>query len=197
MRRALATALLTGYAVVLVLAAWPPEVRPHAIDLPSDVARIALRAVGIIPGLAVFETGYQDKVLIRSDCIRVLARDAQRRTTVLAPPDDHCVTEGVRLVVPWTEGALRALILRSPPGVAEAAIGDWVCHGPHWRASPSQGWQDVTVVWTQPYLDLRSREEGVANAAAFVWRCDPPGLMERLIRPTDAELRALEAGAGS
>ena len=193
MRRALATALLTGYAVVLGLAALPPEVRPHALDRPGDVARAVLRAVGIVPGLAVFETGYQDQVLVRADCIRVVARDAQRRATVLAPPGDHCVTEGVRLIVPWTEGALRALILRSPPGVAEAAIGDWACHGPSWG---STAWQDVTVTWTQPHLDLRSRAEGVANAAAFVWRCDPAGLVERWIRPSDADLRALEARTG-
>jgi hypothetical protein len=193
MRRALATALLTGYAVVLGLAALPPEVRPHAFDRPGEIARAVLRAVGIVPGLAVFETGYQDQVLVRADCIRVVARDAQRRATVLAPPDDHCVTEGVRLVVPWTEGALRALILRSPTGVAEAAIGDWACHGPIWG---SPAWQDVTVTWTQPYLDPRSRAEGVANAAAFVWRCDPAGLVERLIRPTDADLRALDARTG-
>ncbi len=194
MRRALATAMLSGYAVVLALAAWPPEVRPHAIDLPSDVARIALRAVGIIPGLAVFETGYDDHGLVRADCIRVSARDATGRSSVLAPPGDHCVTEGVRLFVPWTEGGLRAWILRSPPRVAEAAIGDWVCHGPHWGAP---AWRDVTVVWTQPYLDLRSHEEGVANAAFFVWSCDPPGLTQRVMRPTDAELRTLEAAERS
>lgn len=193
MRRALATALLTGYAVALGLAALPPEVRPHALDRPSDGTRAVLRAIGIIPGNAVFETGYQDQVLVRADCIRVVARDAQRRATVLAPPGDHCETEGVRLVVPWTEGALRAVILRSPAGVAEAAIGDWACHGPTW-GSPS--WRDVTVTWTQPYIELRSRTEGVANAAAFVWRCDPAGLVERLIRPTDADLRALDARTG-
>jgi hypothetical protein len=186
----IAALLLTGYAALLALAAIPPEVRPGAIEVPSEVARLAMNAVGIHAGLAVFETGYQDAVLVRADCIRVRARDAAGRTAVLAPPDDHCVTEGVRLFVPWQEGALRALMLRAPPGVAEAAIGDWACRGPAW-GSPE--WEEVAVVWTQPWLDLRSGDEGVANAAYFRWRCEPAELVERVLRPTDTQLEALAA----
>ncbi len=192
-RRA-AALVLTAYAALLALAAIPPEVRPRAIATPSEIARIALHAVGIHAGMAVFETGYQDRLLVRADCIRVSARDAHGRTTVLAPPGDRCVTQGVRLFVPWTEGALRAVTLRAPPGVAEAAIGDWACRGPLWG---SPDWQEVTVSWKQPWLDLHSRAEGVANAAYFVWRCEPAGLVERVLRPTDAQLAALEARAGN
>ena len=179
---------LTAYAVALVVAAIPPEVRPRALEIPGEITRRALQAVGIHAGLAVFETGYQDEVLVRADCIRVSARDAQGRSVVLAPPGDRCVTQGVRLFVPWQEGALRAVMLRAPPGVAEAAIGDWACRGPVW-GSPE--WAEVTVVWTQPWLDLRSREEGVANAAYFRWRCEPAGLIERVLRPSDAQLDLL------
>lgn len=183
--------LLTGYAAALALAAIPPEVRPRAIEIPSELVRLAMKSIGIHAGLGVFATGYQDKVLVRADCIRVVARDAQGNATVLAPPGDHCVTEGVRLTVPWTEGALRAVTLRAPPGVAEAAIGDWACRGPSWG---SPAFEQVTVVWTQPWIDLRSRAEGVANAAYFIWRCDPAGLVDRVLRPTDAQLEALEMG---
>lgn len=189
--RRIAALLLTVYAAALALAAIPPEVRPRAIEIPSEVLRLAMKSIGIHAGLAVFATGYHDKVLVRADCIRVRARDAQGNTTELAPPGDRCVTEGVRLVVPWTEGALRAVTLRAPPGVAEAAIGDWACRGPAWG---SPAFEQVTVSWTQPWIDLRSRQEGVANAAYFIWRCDPAELVERVLRPTDAQLEALESG---
>ena len=189
----IAALLLTGYAAALALAAIPPEVRPAAITVPSEGVRVAMRAVGIHPGLAVFETGDRREVLVRADCIRVSARDAGGRVVVLAPPGDHCVTEGIRLFVPWREGALRAVLLRAPPGVAEAAIGDWACRGPSWGSADRE---EVTVVWTQPWLDLRSRAEGIANAAYFVWRCDPARLVERVLRPTDAQLEALAARGG-
>lgn len=184
--------LLTGYAIVLAIAAWPPEARPRLLDLPSEAARIALRAFAIKPGVAVFETGRDDpRIVVRQDCIRVVGRDAQGVETVFAPPDDRCVTEGARLIVPWLEGGLRTLVLRSPAGLAEPLIGDWFCHGPHWEAHRLR---EVDVVWTQPWLDLHGDREGVANAAAFRWRCDPPGLVERLIRPSDAQLRAFAGG---
>lgn len=192
--RRLAVLGLVAYALVLALAAVPAEVRPHALDGPSRIAWRSLRAVGIQPGLAVFETGYgeHEGVMVLADCIRVVARDADGRSTVLAPPGDHCVTSGSRLVVPWEEGALRAVVLRAPPGVAEPAIGAWACRGPHWGSS---AWREVTVTWTQPWKNLRSGEQGVTNAAYFVWRCEPPDLVRRVLRPTDAELRSLEASA--
>ncbi|RIL07535.1 MAG: hypothetical protein DCC71_02625 [Proteobacteria bacterium] len=191
-RARLASALLTAYAAVLVVAALPPEVRPRWLDLPSEAGRIALRSLAIKPGVAVFETGRDDpRILVRQDCIRVVGRDAHGRETVFAPPDDRCITEGARLVIPWLEGGLRTLVLRSPPGLAEPLIGDWFCHGPNWAAYELR---EVKLVWTQPWVDMRSGEEGVANAAAFAWRCDPPGMLRRLIRPSDAELRAFEQG---
>lgn len=191
-RSRLAALALTAYAAVLAIAAIPPEVRPRLLDVPSETARIALRAFAIKPGVAVFETGREDpRILIRQDCIRVTGRDAAGHEIVFAPPDDRCVTEGVRIVVPWLEGGLRTLVLRSPPGLAEALIGDWFCHGPSWAP---YGLREVRVAWTQPWVSLHGREEGVANAAAFAWRCDPPGLTERLIRPSDAQLRAFQGG---
>lgn len=189
-KRRLATALLTAYAAALAVTACPPAMRPSAVAVPIQIAERALRTIGIKPGLAVFETGYEDRVLVLQDCIRVLARDEHGRTTVLAPPGDVCVTKGARAVVPWTEGGLRSWILRTPPGVAEPALGDWICRGPLWG---SPDWNEVAVIWTQPWIELRSDRKGVANAAYFVWRCEPPGLVERVLRPTDAALRAVEA----
>ncbi len=190
--RRVATALLTAYSAVLVLSAFPPEARPRFLDVPSEVARIALRSLGIRAGVAVFETGRDDpRIVIRQDCIRLRGREANGRMIVLAPQDDHCVTEGVRVIVPWMEGALRTLVLRSPPGLAEPLIGDWVCHGPHWDAYDLR---EVELVWTQPWLDLVDGHEGIANAALVVWRCDPPGFVRRVLRPTDADLSSLEKG---
>lgn len=192
LRRAAAVALAT-YAFALAITAIPPAFRPAPLRAPIGLVQRALRAFGIVPGLAVFETGYEDRVLVRQDCIRVVARDTSGAVHVLAPPGDRCVTRGVRAVVPWTEGGMRAWVLRAPAGVAEPALGDWVCRGPLW-GSPERA--EVTVIWTQPWVELRSGREGVANAAYFVWRCEPPGLTTRVLRPTDAALRAVEAGLG-
>jgi hypothetical protein len=119
----------------------------------------------------------------------VRARDAEGRIDVLAPPGGRCVTAGVRVVQPWLEGALRSLVLRAPPGVAEPALGDWICHGARFRA---RGFEAVELVWTQPWVELAGGAEGVANAAFVTWRCRPPGLIQRVPRPDDAQLRALE-----
>jgi hypothetical protein len=192
-RRRLATLVLTAYAAALAVTAIPPAFRPAALRAPIASVQRVLRAFGIVPGLAVFETGYEDRVLVRQDCIRVVARDISGDVRVLAPPDDRCVTRGVRVVVPWTEGGMRAWVLRAPPGVAEPALGDWVCRGPLWGSSD---WSEVTVIWTQPWVELRSGREGVANAAYFVWRCDPPALVERVMRPSDAAMRAVESRLG-
>lgn len=193
LRRA-ATVVLATYAFALAVTAIPPAFRPPALRPAIDSVQRTLRAFGIVPGVAVFETGAEDRVLVRQDCIRVVARDARGAVRVLAPPGDHCVTHGVRAVVPWTEGGMRAWVLRAPPGVAEPALGDWVCRGPLWG---SPDWTEVNVIWTQPWVDLRSGREGVANAAYFVWRCEPPGLTERVLRPSDAALRAVEARLGA
>jgi len=172
------------YAALLVLAAVPPEVRPRAIEKPGEIARTALRFVGIRPGVAVFEASRAaSQRIVRNDCIRVRGVDARGRAQVVAPPLDACVTHGVQLLVPWTEGMLRSLVLRAPPGVAEAAIGDWVCHAPRFA---SQGFRQVQLAWTAPWIDRSSGAEGVTSNARIVWRCDPPGLEQRVLGTGDA-----------
>jgi hypothetical protein len=176
---------------MLALAAIPPEVAPRALVAPGATARAALRAFGIRPGVAVFEAPLEaTSRVVLADCIRVAGRDASGRDVVLAPPGDHCVVSGVRAGVPWTEGALRGLVLRAPAGLAEPLLGDWFCHGPHWRAL---GLRNVRVAWTQPWTDWTRDESGTTAAAIFEWRCAPPGLERRSLRPSDAELRGFLA----
>jgi hypothetical protein len=137
----------------------------------------------------VFGGGRDDpRIVILADCLGVRGRDAQGRVRTVAPPGGRCVTEGARWTQPWIEGALRSVVLRAPPGLAEPAIGDWVCHGPRFR---EQGFAEVELLWTQPWLDPRSGAEGLANAALFVWRCEPPGLVRRVLRPSDDQVREL------
>ena len=187
--RRVATLALSSYAVVLGLAALPPEVRPHLLEIPGEFARIALRGVGIRPGVAVFEASVQSSHrVVRNDCIRVRSIDRAGRAVVLAPPGGDCVTEGARFAVPWSEGALRSLVLRAPAGVAEPAIGDWICHGPHWHDRDIAA---VEVLWTEPWLEMASGAEGVDRVALFVWRCEPPGLVRRSLHPSEAEVQHL------
>jgi len=154
-RRRFATALLTGYAALLVIAAIPEEVRPRALDGSFAMGRRVLRAGAIQPGVAVFQTRRDDPPIVVRDCIRLRGRDAGGAVHTLEPPDGECFVAGARWTQPWLEGGLRSLILRSPPGLAEPVIGDWVCHGPHWRARELR---EVELVWTQPWQDLQSGE---------------------------------------
>lgn len=178
-RRAVFTAALTAYATALALAAIPPEVRPRAIADVADAARVALRAVGIRPGVAVFESATTPTTrIVRNDCIALRVRDAGGRVRTIAPPDDRCVTRGARLTIPWTEGLLRSVVLRAPPGVAEAALGDWACHAPRFAAlAPAE----VEIEWDAAWIDRASGAEGVERNALVRWRCAPPGVIERRI----------------
>jgi hypothetical protein len=183
-----ATLALCSYAAVLALAAVPPEVRPPLLGIPGESARRALRSLGIRPGVAVFEASVQrsDRV-VRNDYIRVRSIDRSGRATRLAPPG-ACETQGARFAVPWTEGAIRSLVLRAPAGVAEPAIGDWICHGPHWHGRDTAA---VELLWTEPWLELASGVEGVDRVALFIWRCEPPGLARRSLHPSEAEVQDL------
>jgi hypothetical protein len=96
------------------------------------------------------------------------------------------VLDGVRAAVPWTEGLLRSVVLRAPPGVAEPALGDWICHAPRFAA---ERFVETELVWTAPWVDRATGAEGTANDALVVWRCDPPGLVQRVLAPTDDALR--------
>lgn len=124
---------------------------------------------------------------MRNDCIAVRGIDADGRAHVVAPPEGRCVTEGLRLSVTRTEGLLRSLVLRAPPGVAEAAIGDWVCHDARFA---ERELSEVELVWTAPWVDRATRAEGVERNALVVWRCDPPGIEQRVLQPSEADLRA-------
>jgi hypothetical protein len=103
--------------------------------------------------------------------------EASGRAVRIAPPGD-CATRGLRLRVPWTEGMLRSLVLRTPPGVAEAAIGDWICHAPRFAA---HAFREVTIAWTEPWVERATGVEGVTESAFVRWRCDPPGAVERVL----------------
>ena len=179
--------LLVLYSGLLVLGAWPAEVRPAALDALGRTPSTLLRAVGIRPGIAVFEAGRERTTrVVRNDCIRARGHPAGAPAVLVAPPDGHCHTRGFRWRLPWQEALLRSLLLRTR--APEAVLGDWLCGADRSRTDP---FERVDVLWTQPWVDLETGEEGVAHAAWFAWRCDPPGLEKRLLRPSEAELRRL------
>jgi len=153
---------------------------------------VALRAVGIRPGVAVFEAAPTATArIVRNDCLVLRGIDAAGRVHTVAPPDGRCVTRGARWSVPWTEGLLRSVVLRAPAGVAERALGDWVCHAPRFAA---HGFRSVELVWTAPWVERASGAEGVARNALVEWRCDPPRLERRLLQPSEADLQGRAGG---
>lgn len=184
--RRIGLVLLSVYTGLLVVAAWPPEAQPAAVRLPSALASAGLRSLGIRPGVAVFEAGREPgRRVTRNDCVRVRGFPVDGGAPqLLHPPDGHCFTEGTRWSLPWQEGLLRSLLLRSP--APEAAIGDWACHGPRHGGA---GYERIDVLWSQPWVDLGTGEEGIWYAAWFVWRYEPAGLLSHALRPTEDDLR--------
>ncbi len=180
---------LVGYAALLALAAWPEEVRPGALDLPSRLANFALRKVGIVAGVPVYEPPRQRIVRLElNDCIRVRGFDRQGRAEVLAPPGGACFTSGVRFTIPWPELALRSLLLRSTKPTNQAAIGDYFCHGRRFR---ERRFAEIEVFWWVPWRDLRSGETGRTPVFVYRWQCRPAHILWERTGPSEDELRRL------
>jgi hypothetical protein len=195
-RRWLAFTALVLYALVLLLSALPPPVRPRVLDLPSLVASIALRKVGLRAGISVFSPPRERIVhVLRQDCIRVRGLRPGAPPETLAPPGGRCVTSGFRPSLPPREWFLRSLLTggegQTSELMREAVIGDFFCHGPDFR---ERGFAEVEVVWTKPGFHIDSGAESTENVLLFRWRCEPPGVLESSAGPSDARLRQLPGG---
>ena len=88
--------LIVLYMSCLVLAAWPPEIRPSALDGVSPRIRYVLESVGIRAGMSVFG-GRPDKQtsIARAHCIVVKGTDSKGSETQLYPVE-ACPREGFR-----------------------------------------------------------------------------------------------------
>ena len=190
-RRSLGLAALVTYTGFLVLAALPPEVRPRPLERAGESARALLASFGIRPGVAVFESSRQPvSRIVLNDCIRVRGLVEGRPPELLQPRDGRCFTRGLRPRMPWREYAVRSLLLRPPPPLDHALLGDGFCHA----GRPEASFDAVEIVWSQPWRELGGDASGLSHAALLVWRCEPPGLTRRSLRPDAAEILRLPPG---
>ena len=187
--RRVAVALLTTYALLLLLSAWPDEARPPLLDLPSRLSTAWLGGVGLRGGVPVFEPPAQRITRVsRNDCIRVRGLAHGAAPAVLYPADARCVTSGFRPRIPWIEQALRGLLVRGPTPLNQAAVGDFFCFE---GGAPAPRFDEIEVLWTVPWFHIETGEEGVHNVVVYRWRCDPPGIVHEVRNPSDAELESL------
>jgi hypothetical protein len=194
MRRALVPVLL-AYATLLVLSAWPAEVRPAVLDGPAHAARAVLGTVAIRGGMAVFEPAPPRIVRVqRNDCFRVLGLVEGRPPVRLHPRDGTCFTRGVRLRIPPEAWMLRSLHLRTPAPLGQAVVGDRYCH-PDGAAAPR--FDEIEVLWTQPFFEIETGAEGRVHPILYRWRCRPPALVFERRGPSDAEVERSSAGGAA
>lgn len=123
--------LIVLYMLCLVLAAWPSEIRPSALNGASIGVFKLLESVGIRAGMAVF-AGQLDKrtTIVRSRCIVVKGVDAKGTETQLYPADP-CPAVGFRWKPVIYEHMIRHWVgdLRSARDLSNLwAMGDHFCN---------------------------------------------------------------------
>jgi hypothetical protein len=192
-RRWIAFSALTLYAAILFLSALPPPVRPQVLDFGSILSAMILRDVGLRAGISVFQPPRERIVeVLRQDCIRVRGARPGAPPEVLAPAGGRCITSGFRPALPRREWFLRSLLTggeaQVPELLRQAVIGDFFCHAPEYR---TRGFDEVEVLWTKPSFHIDTGAESTTNVLLFRWRCEPPGVVESDVSPSDARLRAL------
>ena len=86
---------------------------------------------------------------------------------------------------------LRSLLVRARAPLSQAAIGDYYCHR---GRTDAPRFDEVELLWTQPWFDLHTGEEGHGHVILYRWRCRPPGLVLDVRAPSDADVERLTAG---
>ena len=178
--------LLLVVSALLVLGAWPRAVRPAALDGAAAYARAMLGTIGMRSGVRVFEPSRERIVYVtRNDCIRVRGLRAGAPPVVLEPADGACRLDGFHPGVPRHEWMLRSLLIRGRAPQSQAAIGDFYC------ARDGADFDEIEVLWTQPWRHIDTGREGHTHLILYRWRCDPPALVYESRSPSDAEVDAL------
>ena len=106
--------ILLLYMGVLVLSAWPTDVRPTFLDDAHAAVYSALESVGVRAGLPVFVGQAKPlEYLKRARCTIVTGVEANGKKSRVYPTDD-CPTKGLRwkpvvyehMIVHWTQAIL-------------------------------------------------------------------------------------------
>ena len=190
LRRRLGTALLLGYAAIVVLAAWRHEVRSSIFERPVVWARSVLALASIPPGVAVFstETELSSDILIAAQCfeVRGVAGDAPARR-IYPESGRACPAPSPRM---WVRGEDIALY-RFATGLRSAAGSRGGESRPrsrerfarllvetmaeHFRSRAEREFAPdrYALLWTESHVDYRSGEHSERVVALVRWRADP------------------------
>lgn len=186
--RRIGLALLTGYVVVVVLAAWRHEIRPAFLDRPGRLARSALASAGVRPGVAVFtaDTGTAPDAKITASCLEVRVVEVGGATRRLYPLGEApCPAEPPRL---WVTGEA-ILLSRSAAGLrAAVAAGRTGSLDPSNRRLPRLLAESIAdhfrrrvrrqgiaadryaLLWTESRVSYRTGARTRGAVALFEWR---------------------------
>lgn len=159
--------LIVVYMLSLVLAAWPSEIRPEALDGISGGSRHVLETVGIRAGMPVF-FGSKEKYtrIIRGRCIVVEGTDRNGRRMRLHP-GKPCIPVGFRwrpviyehMLLSWSWSVERGI---ESPNLW--AMGDHFCN-----SSLGRNLQSVDISVLILFMDYETgRETPVSNPVGHV-----------------------------
>jgi hypothetical protein len=130
-RALVTTPLILGYMLVLVVAAWPAEIRPSQLDAFSKWSFDTLAEAGLLAGMQVFRgEAERMKKLVLFECVVVDGIDRSGELVRLHPLEP-CPAEGFRwkpeifhhMILHWT----KKLRPGSNPGNLRA-LSDYFCH---------------------------------------------------------------------
>ena len=96
--RVFGTAILTAYAGLLVVAAWPASLRPSAFDDATRIANRFFARLRLSPGQVVFLGIAPDEWKIRAWCPSIIGQLDDGSLHVLYRPTDECFWNGVRFL---------------------------------------------------------------------------------------------------
>ena len=153
----------------LVLAAWPREIRPRALDDISIGLFQAFGSVGIRAGMAVF-IGSRDKkrLIVRSECVLAEGTDSQGRVSQLYPIK-ACPPKGLRwkpviydhMILHWTWEIRQGV---DSPNLW--AMGDHFCN-----ALPGRSFATVKIKRVFNLIDYQTGEESSLSMPVGSVRC--------------------------
>jgi hypothetical protein len=183
--------LLLGYMALLVLAAWPTEIRPSILDdLNAKLERDLFHGAGITAGQPLFHADEDTDWVRRAFCVKVRGQhgDGNGETSELHPPDELCQVDGFRIRLPPVERALHRILVwaydastsgRSPGSASDhhlARIGGHFCTQP---GPGGEAQREISLIWYWYHENYTNGQLRRYNALQYRFDCVTAALSDR------------------
>ena len=181
--RFLAFTILTSYAALLVLAAWPASLRPRAFDGATRVANEIFARLRLSPGQAVFLGISPDEWKIRAWCPSIIGQLRDGSLHVLYRPTDECFWRGLRFAPDrfyvTFQGLLNAAgkawtkVGEERRNAIYGAIADYFCNHPS-GATPLP--ETVTILEHRIFKSFATGQVRGQLVQTYAWSCTAQAL---------------------